>query len=406
LKDWLFQHRFGLWAFAVASAFIPGIMSNALAGRYAAIALGVPLVAPLAWRFSPPIKACLAAGLAWSAASLMIAPDPYDSALQLYFMVLLIGVMGAASQVQDLDGPLSGACLGVGVSSAVCLVGLLGYEPVDQSQFGPLHYAGLFYNSEVLTEFAAPLLVWAILKNRPLLVACTILPLLINGSRVAVGAAGVALVYGFWPRSGRARVALLCAAALALAAVLLYLTAANHKLGSIGLRLIFWLSTIYAITPLGHGLGWFRSANLSTEFAHSDVLQALAELGLGACSFAVIPVFIFLRRGQPRAEIAAFIVLAIELVVSFPLHVPASAFLVAVLAGYLARDCDPLYEPRPDSRIHHGPHGQWQSSGTGHRSFRSGLRGLPVSLRHAVARISPLGALRGRAQACPSGGLI
>jgi hypothetical protein len=180
--------------------------------------------------------------------------------------------------LESLDDALTGACLGVGVSALFCLAALAGYPLAEQTE---AHFSGLFYNSEVLTEFAAPLLVWALLSRRWALVACTVLPLLINGSRISVLAATVALVYGLWPRGWRARVALIGTVVLALGAVLLYFTSWNHKLGSVALRAIFWLSTAFAITPLGHGLGWFRSANLSTEFAHSDALQALAELGRG-----------------------------------------------------------------------------------------------------------------------------
>ncbi len=257
----------------------------------------------------------------------------------------------------------------------------------------------------MLAEFASPLLVWAVVKQRWGLVACTVLPLLINGSRIGVAAAAVALVVGFWPRSLHGRILLVLAVTLLLGAVLLYLTAFNHKLGSIGLRLIFWLSTAYAITPLGHGLGWFRAANLSTEFAHSDVLQAFAELGLGACLFAAIPLFALFRKGQPRAELCAFLVLAIELVVSFPLHVPATAFLAALLAGYLVRDRASLCEFRSDSRVHHGPHGQWQTAASFDRTFRSRPGSFSIPLRHALARISPLGAPRGGAQTVAAAGV-
>ncbi len=108
------------------------------------------------------------------------------------------------------------------------------------------------------------------------------------------------------------------------------------KLTSAGQRIILWIATVMAMTPLGNGLGWFAAAHPSEEYAHSDVLQAVAELGVGAILFLAIPVVLMFRSRGNNAERAAFVAVCVEAIVSFPLHLPASGFLAALLAGYLA----------------------------------------------------------------------
>jgi hypothetical protein len=98
------------------------------------------------------------------------------------------------------------------------------------------------------------------------------------------------------------------------------------------------LTAIESISFSGTGLGWWAATHPGSfdEFAHSDALQAIVELGAGSLFFFAIPVLIFLRCYQPRAEMSAFVAICIESVISFPLHLPASGFLAAVLAGTLA----------------------------------------------------------------------
>lgn len=383
------EHRAGVWAFLVAVAFIHGIMSAAFAGRWAIIALGVPLVAQIEFKFSPFVRFCLAFGTAWAAVSLIATPDLRGGVFELFFLIVLVGVMGTASQLKSLGSALSGLCLGVGVSSLFCLSSIFGHTLVDQ---GSSRFAGLFYNSEVLTELAAPLFVWAVVSRRWPMAACTVLPLFINGSRISVLAAAIALVYGCRSLPWR----YLASVALAGGAAVLAMALSRDiwTLGSFGERVVFWISTAMAITPLGNGIGWYRASHLTQEFAHSDVLQAMAELGIGVACFAVIPVVIFWRDRGENAERAAFLALCVEMAISFPLHVPATAFLVALLAGYLVRDRGVVRVGTVDRRIHDGQDGGRASalSGVGSFASRSGRRAFFAG--PAIAGIPSVGPAR------------
>lgn len=349
--------------------------------------MGVALVAPIRLKVPPVIQTALAMGLAWSAASLFITPDPMDGALQFFFMVVLIGAMGVASQAESLDDLMGGLCWGLALSSVFCLTSLAGYRVFAESGTDE-GYAGLFYNREVLAEFAAPLLVWAIIKHRWFLATSAAVPLALNSSRISVAAAIMALAVAFWPRSNKARVVLLVAATALMIAVVAYYTSRHDKIGTAIIRLAIWLQAVWSITPLGHGVGWYRFANVE-EFAHSDVLQAFTELGIGALCFALIPIYALRNRGD-HAERAAFIVICIELVVSFPLRVPGAAFLAAVLAGYLVRDRIVVRRVQLDGGIQADEGGGWLSEVWGADTGR-GRRSNPVfPLRHPIEAISKL----------------
>lgn len=383
---WLVEHKFGVWGFLVAGTFIPTIMSAAVVGRWAVIALGVPLVAPLELKVPPVIQMVLAMGVAWCGASLFITPDWQDAALQFFFMIALLGAMGAASQLDTLDDLMGGLCWGLALSSVFCLIALSGHRLVaESSQDGG--YAGLFYNREVLTEFAAPLLVWAVLKHRWVLAVAAAVPIALNSSRIAVAAVILALAAAYWPRSTRARIALAVVTIAAVGAAVAYYTSHHDKIGTALFRFAIWAQAAWSITPLGQGFGSYRVTTLPLEFAHSDVLQAFAEIGIGALCFAIIPIYALRNRGD-HAERAAFIVICIELVVSFPLRVPSTAFTAAILAGYLVRYRGAVRRVQLDGGISDGENSERFAEDWGADYDRGGRGRFGLPIRHPVEVVS------------------
>lgn len=334
--DWLARHKVGVWAFLVGVAYVPGIMSAAIVPRWAVVALGVPLVSQIRWQIPVTLQAVIAAGFAWTAMSIFRAPDQMDALLQLFLMACLFGVMGAASQLDTLEDALGGLCWGIGVSAGVCGASFLVGYPLVSSTHVDL-FPGLFYNSEVLVELCAPVLVWAAAKRHWHYVAMCAVPILVNNSRIAIFCVVIGLLFSFWPKTQKLRIFASILAVSVIVAAAAWFTIGHFKFGSAASRVTSWLTAVYTITPAGYGLGFWRATHGGEEFAHSDVLQSFAEIGLGALLFAAVP-FYALRNRRDHAERAAFIVLCIELVVSFPLHVPATGFLAALLAGYLVRE--------------------------------------------------------------------
>ncbi len=315
---------------AVALAYVPGLPAEALVGRWAVIAVGIPLVSRLDPR---ALDGWTWLVLIWlvglSAVSLTVSPDPLGGTLELFYILILCGAFLAAAALDDLDAVMTGIGIGLVPSALLAPWQWFNWRPVEQ---GSGTSAGLFYNSEVYAEFAAILFVWAVVKRKWWMVGVTGLPLALCQSRIAVGVAVLGLLYA-WDGSRMVKavgVVLLITAAGAALAVLGF-----DKIASAGERIIIWLAMGEAITPMGRGLGWVTVALPIQQFAHSDALQAVVEIGYGAAALAMIPVLAYWRGRGNRAERAAFFVVCIEVVVSFPLRVPATAFVAAMLAGLM-----------------------------------------------------------------------
>ncbi|MGE5151990.1 MAG: hypothetical protein ACM3II_17885, partial [Rhodospirillaceae bacterium] len=152
------------------------------------------------------------------------------------------------------------------------------------------------------------------------------------------------------------------------------------KLGSAFERIVVWIAMADAVVPLGRGLGWVSLALPRQQFAHSDALQALVEVGLPAAPLALIPLAAAYRGKGSRAERAAFLAVCIEVVVSFPLRLPASGFVAALLAGYLAGGRMLVRRGLPRRRISDGHRVLRATDAASAVRAPSGWRGRAVSI--------------------------
>jgi hypothetical protein len=244
--------------------------------------------------------------------------------------------------------------------------------------------AGLFYSSEVLGEFAALVLVWALLNDRYGLFLMSTIPVILTGTRVGLFAAAVALLWAWrpsWKVLVPAMIIVLAAAAYAIGFM---------KFGSSMHRIIVWGATLAAFTPAGNGLGWGTAAFPFEEFSHSDALQALTELGALGLAFALVP-FIALRNGRGNnAERALLIAACVETCISFPLHFPASGFVAALAAGYCAGVGNRLCVGFSLGRTDHVARGVWGRDAE--RSDAGGGQSIggAISVRSVSAGLAPL----------------
>lgn len=331
MRDW----RFPVAAFVVAAVYIPNIFSAASMPRWWAIAIGLPLVSNLDPRKLPfPIAVCLAAGLMWAAISLLWSPDLQAGALGLLMLVLLCLAMIAAAGEEDLDLTIEAFGWGLSISCALAVPQWLGWSPVAQVA-AP---AGLFMNSEVLAEVAAPVLVWALLGRRWVLANILMIPLALCHSRIAVLAAFAGLLWAWQPASAWLKGTVIAGMAIAAGSSVTML--GIEKFAGAMDRMVLWGAAVQSITIPGRGLSWWAAAHPGPyeELAHSDLLQMMVEIGIGALPLLVVPIMILSWRSAGKtAERAALAAFCLEGLVSFPVHLPASGFLAAVLAGSLAR---------------------------------------------------------------------
>ena len=324
--------RLGVLAFIVGVIFWPGTVGAPSMPRWAAIAVGLPLVSTLDPRSVPAwARIVFVSALAYAAIVTAWSPRPWGG----YFDIFCIALMGltalGAAGCRDRTPALLGLCAAAALSG---ILGILQYAGVFKA-VPHSGIAGLFLNSEVLAELLAPLLVWALWKRRFALAALLATPLVLGDSRIAVGAVLFGLWWGWTPRHRWIKgVALAVIAVAAVAALLLV------KGQSTGMRFVLWGTAILSMTPTGLGLGWWGAAHPFPweDYVHSDVLQAFVEMGPAAILFLAFPAWLLWRRDGNVAEQSAFAAVVAEAFVSFPLHVPATAFLAALLAGGLAGD--------------------------------------------------------------------
>lgn len=383
---WLANHRMAVLGFAVTAAYFPGLLSPAYTPRWAILLIGLPLAAALDPRTIPLTLRWI---VAWVLAMATVAtawasPDPLSGWLELFYIAILCLAALAGAGLSSMTDVMRGIGVGLAVSSLLAVSQYVGlWSPVPQSS-SP---AGLFYNSEVLAELAALVLVWSITTtaNRAWIIGLfALVPLVLCGSRVAVIAAACGLIYAWWPRNPITRAAVIAVGLTALG--IMVFGVGLHKMASADHRLILWGSTIMAWTQWGHGLGWFEASHPFEGMAHSDALQVIAEVGIAGFALLAIPIIAFRRNRGTHAERACFVAVCVEVFISFPLHFPASGFLAACLAGYLVSDWAPVRDNRDHGGYDDGRIARWQDAPGAGDFGHGGSRGCPLPVRSGATK--------------------
>lgn len=370
--------------FAVAVVCVPWLLGGDYVTRWGVIAIGVPLALPFT-KQNLSILLSLVGGLAWAAfATLHYSPDPLGGVLELFYLSLLCLTFMAGASLASLDGIFLGLAAGVAVSAFLSIPQFFGWTGIFQVSVP----AGLFFSSEVLAECAAPLLVWCVVKRCWWLAAILLIPIILCKSRVAMFASALGILFAV--SKSKKVITTISLLAILLCGVVAVAAFGHEKLHDAGIRVVLWGATIMAFTPFGHGLGWFYAAHPIEQFAHSDVLQAIAELGIGSIFFFIPAVMALTRRNGNAADHAAFVCLFGEAIVSFPLHIPTTGFMAALLAGGLIGCRHPI-----SVGVHDG---QYDDDTNHRRTFIAKPFGRATESRHTSFSIRPISA--GRTENC------
>lgn len=338
-----------LLGFAVTASCWPGMEGTASLSRWAALSVILPLA--MCWvrvRLTWPLTALLAL-IGWAALSLIWTPIQAYGANEVWKWLLLAMAFMVGAGLVDLKGVFRGMAVGL-IPSAVLALG----------QFVS---AGTFGNPDLMGEAAALVLFGLLVTEaRPLMCLAPALCLAMSHARGALLAFGIAIVAAFKVRG------LLLAMAPLVLMLLLVVPASKNMLSthSMAERVQIWTNTAKGITWLGQGAGSYVTIypqlappehlrNARPEHAHNDFLEFAFEYGvvglaLGAAfvslviGFAALPVRLLLLAG------------AVEASFGFPLHNPATAFVLAVVAGFAARAWSPLRlrELFGGDRLHRG----------------------------------------------------
>ncbi len=325
-----------LTCFLLPLAMLPALISGGIAPRWALLSVMVPL---MLWQVDvgrAPYRWLLASLMAYAALSLSWMEVPLDAGMEMWRLALLIGAFAVGSSVQSVRGPLTLMAIGVAITLPLVLLQLAGYQGITQMSHPP---AGLFINKNVLAEIAAAMLVAMVYTRQWLIAAALAVIVLVAKEKAAYVALVVAGLVYLWPRDKNlaSMIATFCGV------VMVALLMAGAENG----RFSIWLDTIQGFTLFGHGVGSFWTAfpinathyDLSVhrpEHAHNEILHSVFEFGIGAAGiwFVVWKAL----TGRREFERLVFATIIVEGLFSFPLHMPVTAFVAALLAGRLCRD--------------------------------------------------------------------
>lgn len=314
-----------LFGLALTALFVPDWSGAATTPRWALAAVVLPL---LMRRERIEFTAAHLFGLlfvAYAAASVLWSPQKWEALDALLKLIVLAEAFVLGSQMKDIRPIVAGAALGLGVSSAIILLGIQMPQTSD-------YPAGLFVNSNALGEIAALVLVGAIV-HRVWWGVPLILPALVaSHCRGAFLALAGALIVWLWTKSRLASAAM-AGAGIALAAWM------GMGSESAQLRLEMWGAVLPQITLTGKGLGSFYTlyplySPFDTllqrpEHLHNDWLEFALELGIVGA--VLCSAFLWSARS------IVLVALAVEAVFGFPLHLAATAVLGGILSGHAVR---------------------------------------------------------------------
>jgi len=325
-------------AFFTSILFIPGLPSAATTPRYALLALFVPFI----W-YSLPAKRITvghligALFLCWCAITLLWAFNFQDGIYQIGKFVLfgLLFCIGATRN--SLRNVYIACAIGVGVNSVIVMGQYWGgWTFIPQVAFP----GGLFFNKNFGAEFAALILAALVVERLWWLVPVTFPTLILCQSRASVIALSCGAILLVYQHNKRLAIGLF----MALIGLGIYLWAMNYTAHQ---RWDLWRDTFASMQFWGRGIGayyttfpenaiYIDSLTLRPTAAHNDLLQLTYELGpgilivLGLVSVALLP--------PMRSEHYVLSVFLVEGLVGFPLYMPATAFVAALVLGRLCGD--------------------------------------------------------------------
>lgn len=353
----------GVLAFLVSVAYWPGIAAAGSAPRLALLAVAVPLLFPRKVTITPAHFA-LFLFLAWSVATLFwtdeppshlvswLGPIPLGGLSAVIHWLIFAGLFCIGANLASLSGVYIGMALGLSLSSAAAIAQMFfGWAFLDQYSVP----GGLFINPNFMAEVSVMVLVGLIAERLywfiPLVLPAALLP----QSRSALLALVIALA--LWTRN-RAVMAVMI---IGIGVAAIWSIQSGFRLSSVDERIAIWRDTIDGMTWLGRGTGSFyvlypaTASRTNTLFArpdhaHNDVIETFFEAGFPA--ILLIGVFIFAWRvGRHPSAALVLVAFAVQGLFAFPLHIPASMFLVALVAGHLCADGAALRDYVPDWRV-------------------------------------------------------
>lgn len=337
-----------LVAFLVMIAYVPGIPSGTIAGRWAVMAAGASAVLLTDRRagIMGPGHWCGVAFLCWAAASLLWSVSPLDTLGALVQLMVLAGIFVIASRADSMETCWVALGWGVALSLPFLILQTYDYHPVwDSARMNFDKTVGLFLARSPMAEIACVAMIAAIGCWRFGLASLLAVCIYLTGDKIgretylmiAAAAAVPLFVYG-----RRVVVPFLTCCAI-VGALMLWLG------GSGFLRVEIWSVALANVTLLGTGFGTFKFVFPGYEHAHNEILQGLFELGPVSLLLIGVVVHAFRCPGHVVEKSVLSSLLAAAMVWA-PFQFPATALAATVAAGFLCGCRDRGLRARPVGR--------------------------------------------------------
>lgn len=287
-----------------------------------------------------PVHYAGAGLILWSTLSLLWTPILNAGLAEIAHLLIFAAVFCVAAEAENLRATYIAIIAGVAISGAVAIAQSLGLDWIP-SVNSP---AGLFVNRNYMAETAALALILTIATRQwwalALILCAAFLP---HSRNVIFALAGVGLCWLVFRSTLAALLLVAAVVVLMIVPLPFYLVDGSSLTQRIGV----WKATVEHLTVLGHGAGSFfvvypdfmpHSLLLHDRpaHAHNELLNTASDLGLPGVLFFLGFFGISLRYAGEVERLVLVGSLALGLF-SFPLHLPASGFVVALVAGSAAR---------------------------------------------------------------------
>lgn len=343
-----------IFGFLLAIAFDPYIYTGATDPRWALLAISLPILIATtpSNNFTVPHLLGLIF-IAWASLTLTWTSNLWDGLGEMIHLFVCGLAIVYGSRLMTLEPLVKGLALGITISSLILLVPLLRFDSVVS-----IYPHGLFGNRNMLSEIAV-LTALGLIAYRKWLYLPGLAPAIfyykpeiIGGSlvRSAMLALCVGVIAFIWQWSRRAALLAMLFIAFAAFETLIH----GWKLGSIIERIEVWQAVWNGTNWLGHGIGSlftlapYLSAGWDTtvqriDHAHNDFLEIAFELGfIGAGLYAGIIAYAVCAADRKILPVLLGFLVISE--VAFPWHIPANAFVGALVIGHAIRDGKPVRE--------------------------------------------------------------
>lgn len=323
-----------MWLFGALLTVLywPAIYGPATSPRLAFLAVSLPILLFLTYRKVSFTWVHIVGVLFifWAIVSLDWTSNWYDGVHELIKLVIIAEAFVLGTYLYSLRDLF----IGLGI-------GLLFSLPM-------MFQGGLFVNINVLAETTLIVCVGLVVYRVWWLIPVLLPLIVVNGSRAAI-LTGIGLIA--YTQSKR-----LCLVSVIAGLIIL----SQYRTDTIDLRIVLWEDTLSGLTMVGHGLGSFftdypfLTNSIDTvlsrpRYAHNDLMQISFELGLIGGILALVFCWLILQSDkQERYVFLAFLGVSCF---SYPLHLPVSSFVMALVCGYVASSRVDVWLPINECRM-------------------------------------------------------